>query len=93
MLKNSLHSYVKEIKKGTLKGNIAFNNYYKSRRWVRNPLDPTELSKLDKVLKHMKRYAERYSWDWIAVAAQAYQESALDQRKVSSVGAMMSTVS
>ena len=55
---------------------------------MRTPLDTTELSKLDKVLKHMKRYAERYSWDWIAVAAQAYQESALDQRKVSSAGAI-----
>ena len=88
VFKASVNSYVKEIKKGTLKGNIAFNNYYKSRRWVKNPLDPTELAKLDKVVKHMKRYAERYSWDWIAVAAQAYQESALDNRKVSPAGAV-----
>jgi membrane-bound lytic murein transglycosylase MltF len=84
----SVNSYVKTIKKGTLEGNIAFNNYYESRRWVRNPLDPNELAKLDEVMAHMKRYGERYSWDWIAVAAQAYQESALDQSKVSPAGAI-----
>jgi membrane-bound lytic murein transglycosylase MltF len=84
----SVNSYVKKVRKGTLEGNIAFKNYYKSRRWVRNPLDPNELTKLDRVVAHMKRYGERYSWDWIAVAAQAYQESALDQRKVSPAGAI-----
>jgi len=55
---------------------------------VRNPLDPNELAKLDKVVAYMKRYGERYTWDWIAVAAQAYQESALDQSKVSPAGAI-----
>jgi membrane-bound lytic murein transglycosylase MltF len=84
----SVNSYVKKIKKGTLKGNIAFDSYYKSRRWVRNPLDPDELSKLDTVVKYMKQYGERYSWDWIAVAAQAYQESALVHSKVSPAGAI-----
>ena len=84
----SVNSYVKKIKKGTLEGNIAFDNYYKSRRWVKNPLDPDELAKLDEVVEHMKRYGERYTWDWIAVAAQAYQESGLDNRKVSPAGAI-----
>jgi membrane-bound lytic murein transglycosylase MltF len=84
----SVNSYVKKVKKGTLTGNIAFDNYYKSRRWVRNPLDPNELSKLDTVVKYMKQYGERYSWDWIAVAAQAYQESALVHSKVSPAGAI-----
>ena len=75
----SLNAYVRKIKKGTLTGNMAFNDYYKSRRWLKNPLEPAELDKLDKVLDHMKKYSEEFSWDWIAVAAQAYQESQLDQ--------------
>lgn len=87
-LKKRLNEYVEQIRKGTLKGNMAFNNYYKSRKWLRNPLDPTELAKLDAVVEHMKTYAEKYSWDWIAVAAQAYQESTLDQGKVSPAGAI-----
>ncbi len=62
-LKKSLNAYVKEIRKGTLKGNIAFNDYYKSRKWLRNPLDPTELAKLDAIVGHMKKYADMYSWD------------------------------
>ena len=87
-LQKSLNAYTEQIKKGTLKGNIAFNDYYKSRRWVKNPLDPIELKKLRSVIGLMKKYSEKYSWDWIAVAAQAYQESQLDQRKVSPAGAV-----
>ena len=67
---------------------MAFDAYYKSRRWVKNPLDPKELSKLESVVKIMKRYGEQYGWDWIAVAAQAYQESALNHNKVSAAGAV-----
>ena len=84
----SLNAYVRKIKKGTLTGNMAFNDYYKSRRWLKNPLEPAELDKLDKVLDHMKKYSEEFSWDWIAVAAQAYQESQLDQGRVSPAGAV-----
>jgi membrane-bound lytic murein transglycosylase MltF len=87
-LKNSLDDYVKQIKKGTLLGNIAFNRYFKSTRWVRNALDPTALQKLDKISGIMRRYSDRYGWDWIAVAAQAFQESRLDQSKVSPAGAI-----
>jgi len=84
----SVNSYVKKVKKGTLEGNMAFDAYYKSRRWVKNPMDPKELSKLDSVVKFMKQFGEDYGWDWIAVAAQAYQESGLDQNKVSPAGAV-----
>ena len=84
----SVNSYVKKVEKGTLEGNMAFEAYYKSRRWVKNPLDPKELSKLESVVKFMKKYGEHYGWDWIAVAAQAYQESALDHNKVSAAGAV-----
>jgi membrane-bound lytic murein transglycosylase MltF len=86
--KASVNAYVKEIEKGTLKGNMAFNSYYKSRRWLKNPLDPNELGKLEKVVSFMKQYSEHYGWDWIAIAAQAYQESQLDQSKVSPAGAV-----
>ena len=86
--KEKVNAYVKQIRKGTLIGNIAFNDYYRNRHWLKNPLEPNELAKLDKVVGYMKKYGERYSWDWIAVAAQSYQESQLDHRKVSPAGAV-----
>jgi membrane-bound lytic murein transglycosylase MltF len=87
-LKTSLNSYVKQIKKGTLLGNIAFNRYFKSTRWVRNALDPKTLQKLNEIAGVMRHYSDQYGWDWIAVAAQAFQESRLDQSKVSPAGAI-----
>jgi len=87
-LKASLNSYVKQIKKGTLLGNIAFNRYFRSTRWVRNALDPKALEKLNKISGIMRRYSDQYGWDWVAIAAQAFQESLLDQSKVSPAGAV-----
>jgi membrane-bound lytic murein transglycosylase MltF len=86
--KASVNAYVKKIKIGTLLGNMAFNNYYMSRKWVRNPNEPQERVKLEKVVKYMKKFADRYDWDWVAIAAQGYQESQLNQSKVSSSGAV-----
>ncbi|MDH3715055.1 MAG: lytic transglycosylase F [Gammaproteobacteria bacterium] len=87
-LKASLSMYARQVKKGTLLGNIAFERYFQNTRWIRNPLDPREFRKLEDVADVMKRYSDRFGWDWIAVAAQAYQESQLDQSKVSQSGAV-----
>jgi membrane-bound lytic murein transglycosylase MltF len=87
-LKEQANQFVKTFKQGTLLGNVLFKRYFKGARWVKNPLGETEFRKLDKVMGLMKKYAERYGWDWIAVAAQAYQESGLDQEKLSPAGAI-----
>ena len=42
--------------------------------------------KLDKYIVYFKKYSEMYDFDWLAIAAQAYQESRLDQSIVSHAG-------
>jgi membrane-bound lytic murein transglycosylase MltF len=84
----SLNSFNKQIKKGSLLGNILFKRYFKDAKWVKNPLEPQERSKLDEVMALFQKYGNRYGIDWIAIAAQAYQESGLDHHKKSSHGAV-----
>lgn len=83
-----INDFVAKNRKGTLLGNILIKRYLKSTRWVRNSLAEEELAKFRSIVAHFRRYADRYDFDWLMVAAQAYQESRLDQGLVSAAGAV-----
>ena len=84
----SLNSFNSQIKKGSLIGNILFKRYFENTRWIKNPLESQEFQKLDQVKALFQKYGERYGMDWLAIAAQAYQESGLDHSKMSPRGAV-----
>jgi membrane-bound lytic murein transglycosylase MltF len=87
-LLSSLNAFVKQAGKGTLIGNVLFKKYYQNTKWVENPLAEEERKKLDAVIKLFKKYADEYDFEWLAIAAQAYQESKLDQSLRSPAGAI-----
>ncbi len=84
----SLDEFVGTHKKGSLLGNIFFKRYYQNSKWIQNPLAESELAKLEEEISLFQKYGEQYGFDWLALAAQAYQESGLDQSKKSSAGAV-----
>lgn len=84
----SLNDFIAKNKKGSLMGNMLFKRYYADSDWVRNPVKETERRKLKPLIPVIKKYADMYGFDWLAIAAQAYQESRLDQSKVSPRGAV-----
>jgi membrane-bound lytic murein transglycosylase MltF len=84
----SLDEFVAGHKKGSLLGNILFKRYYQNSKWIHNPLGGIERAKLEKQISLFQKYGEEYGFDWLALAAQAYQESGLDQSKTSSAGAV-----
>ncbi len=69
-------------------GNILFKRYYKNSKFIKNPLTEKEREKLIQVISLFKKYALNYGFDYLAVAAQAYQESGLDNSKRSHAGAV-----
>ena len=87
-LKASLNAFTKTVKKGSLLGNILFKRYYQNAKWIKNPTSPEERKKLETFIELFEKYSERYGFDWLAVAAQGYQESGLDQSKRSHAGAI-----
>lgn len=76
-----LNAFIKKNRKGSLLGNILFKRYYTKSKWIKNPTTEKERRKLEKLTKLFEAYADRYGFNWLAIAAQAYQESGLDQRK------------
>jgi membrane-bound lytic murein transglycosylase MltF len=86
--KNVINAFAKLHKKGTRMGNILFNRYLKNTKWVRNSLNEKELKRLREAVVFFKKYAGQYDFDWLMVAALAYQESRIDQSARSSTGAI-----
>lgn len=87
-LREHLNKFLARHKKGSLLGNILYNRYYLKASGTRNPLVEEEREKLIALLDIFKKYAGRYDFEHLAVAAQAYQESGLDHSKRSPSGAM-----
>lgn len=88
LLSESLNAFAQTVKKGTLLGNVLIKRYYGTTRWITNPLAERERRKLSELAKLFRKYGDRYQFDWLAVAAQAYQESGLDHSVVSPAGAV-----
>ncbi len=87
-LRKIINDFVKKHKKGTLIGNILFNRYLKSTRYVKNSLSDEEMRKFKETVHLFKKYSNIYNFDYLMVGAQAYQESGLDHSKRSHAGAV-----
>ena len=87
-LQNVIDEFVKSHRKGTLTGNILFKRYLQNTKWVRNSLNQKEFQRFNKALESFKKYSTRYNFDWLMVAALAYQESRIDQSMRSPAGAI-----
>jgi membrane-bound lytic murein transglycosylase MltF len=80
--------FVSRVRSGTLLGNMLFKRYYASTRWIENPTTSGEMQKLLRYAPLFRKYGEQYGFPWLALAAQAYQESGLEHSRRSPVGAV-----
>lgn len=87
-LKKVINAFVKTHKQGTLMGNMLFKRYLENTKWVRNPLNSEDRKSFEEAIEFFKRYSKQYDFDWLMVAALAYQESRIDQSMRSPVGAI-----
>jgi membrane-bound lytic murein transglycosylase MltF len=87
-LLKAVNGFVKTARKGTLLGNVLIKRYLTNVEWIENALDEKSTKRYQQTIKIIKRYADRYSFDWAMIAAQGYQESRLNQRKRSPAGAV-----
>jgi membrane-bound lytic murein transglycosylase MltF len=84
----NLNDFVSSHRKGTKLGNVLFNRYYENTRWIQNPLSDTARSKLEKYHALFQKYADEYEFDWLLIAAMAFQESRLNPKMKSPRGAV-----
>ena len=87
-LREALNAFARENRRGTLIGNVLFQRYHADAQWLRNPLERSDAERLDELEAIFRSYAGRYGFDWLKIAALAYQESGLDQSRRSPKGAV-----
>ena len=83
-----VNEFVRKNREGTLLGNILIKRYYTNSKWINDATSREELAKLRGMVELFKKYGGEYDFDWLMIAAQGYQESGLDQSKVSGAGAV-----
>jgi len=87
-LMKSITAFGNTVKKGSLLGNITLKKYLGNTRWLNNSLADKDRKRYQETLEFIKQYADQYEFDWLMIAAQAYQESRFDQSKRSRAGAV-----
>lgn len=83
-----INEFVKDHKVGTSFGNVMLQKYLRDTKWAKNSVAPSEMEKFKSAIALFKKYAGQYKFEWLMIAAQAYQESTIDQTKTSSAGAV-----
>jgi len=83
-----LDEFVKKHKKGTRMGNILYKRYLENNKWAKRSLSEKELKKLNDLADLFRKYSDKYDFDYLMMVALAYQESQLNHKKRSPVGAV-----
>jgi len=87
-LKERVDPFVNANRTGKLLGNMLFKRYLQNTSYVKNALADKDRQRLKEVIDLFRKYGDQYEFDSLMVAAQAYQESGLDQSVVSRAGAI-----
>jgi len=87
-LMRSITAFSQKVKKGSLLGNILIKRYLGDTKWLENVAAGENHKNYEETIEFIKHFADQYGFDWIIIAAQAYQESRFDQSKRSKSGAV-----
>jgi membrane-bound lytic murein transglycosylase MltF len=87
-LLKAINTWIKRYGPSTAFGATMERRYLQNANYVKNAASQAERRKLQTVIKLFQTYGDRYSIDYLLMAAQGYQESRLDQNARSHVGAI-----
>ncbi|PSV28320.1 lytic transglycosylase F [Photobacterium sp. GB-56] len=83
-----VNRYIEQIKSGSLLGNVIYNKYLNNQGWITNLLNHSNMDKMEKLSDLFFKYSTEYDFDYLMMMAQGFQESGLNQHKVSNKGAV-----
>ena len=87
-LKAVIDDFVKTHGQGTAFFNTVFKRYIGDKKYIKNATSQAEIQKFQSYVGFFKKYGAEYNFDYILLAAQGYQESMLQQDRVSPRGAV-----
>ena len=82
-----LNGFLKKYRKGTLLGNILIKRYLSDSPKLARALTQEGMAQVQKFQEIFEKYGDEYGYDWLQIAAQAYQESGLNPQARNRSGA------
>ena len=86
--KDALNQFAKRYGIGTAFYNMMQKKYLQSTKFATGATEEAERKKFEALLVLFRKYGQRYTLDYLLMAAQGYQESRLDNNAKSHVGAI-----
>jgi membrane-bound lytic murein transglycosylase MltF len=83
-----LNAIVRTFGKGSAFGNTLEKRYLQNTAYITDAESAAERKKFQDLAQLFRKYGDQYSMDYLLMAAQGYQESRLDQKVKSPVGAV-----
>lgn len=83
-----VNDFLKDHKVGTAYGSTVARRYYQDAKWALRATAPDQVAKFRTIIDLFKKHGAEYGFPYLLVAAQAYQESRLNQQLRSPVGAL-----
>jgi membrane-bound lytic murein transglycosylase MltF len=87
-LRALVDDFVAANSRGSFNFNLLYGRYFKDTKFVVNAASENELRKFQQAVQFFRTYGDQYDLPWLLIAAQAYQESQIDQTRRSSAGAV-----
>lgn len=83
-----LNSFIAEYGLDSAIGRVLNRRYLQDAKYVTDAASEAERNKFLELVELFRKYGQQYSFDYLLMAAQGYQESHLDQNAKSHVGAI-----
>ena len=83
-----IERFLRKYGRGTLVGNDTYNRYLSNAARVRCSHTSKALDEMQDLIGVFQQYGEEFGFDWLMLAAQAFQESGLKQNRRSPAGAI-----
>jgi membrane-bound lytic murein transglycosylase MltF len=87
-LKAALNQFLATNGKNSLNSRMIFRRYLLNTQYVKSATVDAEVKRFREVVAYFRKYGSQYNLDWMLMAAQGYQESRLNQKAKSHVGAI-----
>ena len=88
LLKAELNLFSEKRRVGTNFGSDLRNRYYTDQKIVRRAYAPEDMKRFNEYVEYFWRYGVEYSFDYLMIVAQGYQESNFKQSERSKSGAV-----
>jgi membrane-bound lytic murein transglycosylase MltF len=87
-LKNALNTFLGDNPATSLNARMIFRRYLLNTQYVKGAAAEAARKRFVSLVALFRKYGAQYNLDWMLMAAQGYQESRLDHRAKSHVGAI-----